>query len=236
VIKRVNSHAEICVTDNGQGIAPEFLSQVFERFRQADPSTTRRHGGLGLGLSIVKHLTELHGGSVRVESDGIGRGATFSIALPMQAVRREQENATDARRNAEVDEDSLKAELHGVKVLVVDDEDDSVAIVTRILERHGANVCGTYSMKEALEAFDPFSPDVVLSDIGMPEHDGYELISRLRALPDGQRVPAVALTALARSDDRTRALRAGFQTHLAKPVDFAELVALVQNLASLRSR
>ena len=142
----------------------------------------------------------------------------------------------DARRNAEVDEDALKADLHGVKVLVVDDEDDSVAIVTRILERHGANVCGTYSMKEALEAFGLFSPDVILSDIGMPEHDGYELISRLRALPSGQRVPAVALTALARSDDRTRALRAGFQTHLAKPVDFAELVALVQNLASLRSR
>jgi PAS domain S-box-containing protein len=236
VIKRVDSHAEICVTDNGQGIAPEFLSQVFDRFRQADPSTTRRHGGLGLGLSIVKHLTELHGGSVRVESDGIGRGATFTIALPLQAVRREPGSGMDARRNAEVDEDALKANLRGVKVLVVDDEDDSVAIVTRILERHGANVRGTYSMKEALEAFGPFSPDVILSDIGMPEHDGYELISRLRALPHGQRVPAVALTALARSDDRTRALRAGFQTHLAKPVDFAELVALVQNLASLRWR
>ena len=234
VTKRVNSHAEVCVSDNGQGIAPEFLDLVFDRFRQADPSTTRRHGGLGLGLSIVKRLAELHGGSVRVESEGVGHGATFTISLPLQAVQQDPKSPIEAGRNAAVDEAALKADLHGVKVLVVDDEEDSVTIVTRILEGNGAEVCGTRSMEEALQAFTEFSPHVILSDIGMPGHDGYELIGRLRLLPNGQRVPAVALTALARGDDRTRALRAGFQLHVAKPVDFTELVAVVQNLASLR--
>jgi CheY-like chemotaxis protein/two-component sensor histidine kinase len=235
VIKRVNSHAAICVTDTGQGIAPEFLSAVFERFRQADPSTTRRHGGLGLGLSIVKHLTELHGGTVRVESEGVGQGATFTVSLPLHAMQGSGTGSgIEATRNAEVDEAAAKADLHEIKVLVVDDEAESLAMVRRILERNGAEVRGAHSMHEALEVFRQFIPHVVLSDIGMPEHDGYELITRLRALPQGKRVPAVALTALARADDRTRALRAGFQMHLAKPVDFGELVAVVQNLASLQ--
>ena len=235
LIKRVNSHMEICVSDTGEGIAPEFLGQVFDRFRQADPTTTRRHGGLGLGLSIVKQLTELHGGSVRVESEGIGKGATFTVSLPLHAGLLEAEETTDERRTANADEAAAKANLKGTKVLVVDDDLDSVAIVTRTLERNGAEVCATRSMEEALEAFARFSPDIILSDIGMPKHDGYELMSRLRALPNGQRVPAVALTALARSEDRTRALRAGFQMHLPKPVDFDELIAVVQNLAALRS-
>ena len=235
LIKRVNSHMEICVSDTGEGIAPEFLGQVFDRFRQADPTTTRRHGGLGLGLSIVKQLTELHGGSVRVESEGIGKGATFTVSLPLHAGLVEAEETTDERRTANADEAAAKANLKGTKVLVVDDDLDSVAIVTRTLERNGAEVCATRSMEEALEAFARFSPDIILSDIGMPKHDGYELMSRLRALPNGQRVPAVALTALARSEDRTRALRAGFQMHLPKPVDFDELIAVVQNLAALRS-
>ena len=171
---------------------------------------------------------------MRVESEGVGRGATFTISLPLQAVQQDPKSPIEAGRNAAVDEAALKADLHGVKVLVVDDEEDSVTIVTRILEGNGAEVCGTGSMEEALQAFTEFSPHVILSDIGMPGHDGYELIGRLRALPNGQRVPAVALTALARGDDRTRALRAGFQLHVAKPVDFTELVAVVQNLASLR--
>jgi PAS domain S-box-containing protein len=234
VIKRVNSHVEVCVTDSGQGIAPEFLDQVFERFRQADATTTRRYGGLGLGLSLVKQFTELHGGSVRVESEGEGQGATFTICLPMQPVRHDPEAVADAKRLATVDQAAMEPDLAGVKVLVVDDEEDSLAVVKRILERRGAQVRGSTTMHEAIGEFTQFAPDVLVSDIGMPEHDGYELITRLRELPGGRAVPAVALTALARGEDRTRALRAGFQLHLAKPVDFAELVAVVQNLAALK--
>jgi CheY-like chemotaxis protein len=234
VIKRIDSHVAIDVTDNGQGIAPEFLGQVFDRFRQADATTTRRYTGLGLGLSIVKNLTELHGGNVQVASQGLGLGATFTVSLPLQPVRHEPEADAEARRNAAVDKAAIGVDLGGVKVLVIDDEEDSVGTIKRILERHGADVRGSYSMEEGLREFAQFAPNVVLSDIGMPEHDGYELIARLRALPGGRTVPAVALTALARSEDRTRALRAGFQLHVAKPVDFTELVAVVQNLAALR--
>ena len=235
MIKKVDSHVEISVSDTGQGIAPDFLPHVFDRFRQGDGATTRRHGGLGLGLSIVKHLTELHGGYVRAASDGVGRGATFSFFLPLQSLHEEAEDAAEDRRNAEVDRQAIKADLEGIKVLVVDDEQDSVTIVRRILERRGARVRGANSMNEALAEFATFSPNVILSDIGMPGNDGYEFINRLRAMPGGRSVPAVALTALARGEDRTRALRAGFQMHVAKPVDFSELVAVVQNLAALRS-
>jgi PAS domain S-box-containing protein len=234
VIKRVNSHVEICVTDSGQGIAPEFLGQVFDRFRQADATTTRRYRGLGLGLSLVKQFTELHGGSVRVESEGMNQGATFTISLPLQPVRHVPEAVAEAERLDAVDRGASEPNLSGIKVLVVDDEEDSLAIVKRILERRGAEARGSKTMHEALGEFTRFSPDVVVSDIGMPEHDGYELITRLRELPGGRSIPAVALTALARGEDRTRALRAGFQLHLAKPVDFAELVAVVQNLAALK--
>jgi PAS domain S-box-containing protein len=236
VIERSNSHVDISVTDSGQGIAPEFLPQVFDRFRQADSSTTRPHGGLGLGLSIVKHLTELHGGNVRVTSGGVGLGATFTISLPLQSVRHEPTAVAKVQRHAEVDEAANTADLDGVKVLVVDDEADSAGIVQRILERTGAEARTAASMEEALTEFARFTPHVVLSDIGMPGHDGYELIARLRALPGGRNVPAVALTALARTEDRTRALRAGFQLHVPKPVDSAELIAVVQNLAALRSQ
>ena len=236
VVKRVNSHVEICVTDTGDGIAPEFLGQVFDRFRQVDATTTRQYGGIGLGLSIVKHLTELHGGSVRVESEGLGHGATFTISLPLQAARSDRETSTDGARNVEVDDAASQPDLSGIKVLVVDDEEDSLSVVSRILERRGAEVRGATTMQQALDEFTKFAPHVLVSDIGMPEHDGYELITRLRALPGGRTLPAIALTALARGDDRTRALRAGFQLHVPKPVDFAELVALVQNLAALREK
>jgi CheY-like chemotaxis protein len=236
IIERNSSHVDVSVTDSGQGIAPEFLPQVFDRFRQADSSSTRPHSGLGLGLAIVKHLTELHGGSACVTSDGIGLGATFTISLPLQSVRHEPKALAKVQRHAEVDEAATTADLNGVKVLVVDDEADSAGIVLRILERTGADVRTAASMDEALTEFARFAPHVVLSDIGMPGHDGYELIARLRALPGGNTVPAVALTALARTEDRTRALRAGFQLHVAKPVDSAELIAVVQNLASLRSK
>jgi len=234
MIKRVDSHVELSVSDTGQGIAPDFLPHVFERFRQGDATTTRRYGGLGLGLSIVKRLTELHGGNVRVTSDGVGRGATFIVCLPLQSLHEQFADAAEARRNEEVDRAAIRLDLNGIKVLVVDDEHDSVTIVRRILERRGAQVRSANSMNEALAEFAQFAPNVILSDIGMPGNDGYELISRLRGMPGGRTVPAVALTALARGEDRTRALRAGFQMHVAKPVDFNELVAVVQNLAALR--
>ena len=236
VTERSNSHVDLSVTDTGQGIAPEFLGQVFDRFRQADSSTTRPHGGLGLGLSIVKHLTELHGGTVQVASAGVDHGATFTISLPLQSVRARRGALAKARGNMALDDVAANADLSGVKILVVDDEADSAQIVRRILERTGAVVCIAGSMEGAITEFTRFAPHIVLSDIGMPGHDGYELIARLRELPGGRTIPAVALTALARKEDRTRALRAGFQLHVPKPVDSAELIAVVQNLAALRSR
>ncbi len=235
LIQRVNSHAEICVVDNGEGIAPEFLAQVFDRFRQADATTTRRHGGLGVGLSIVKHLTELHGGTVRVTSEGLGLGSTFSVDLPLQTMRMDGGETATGAHHADLDNPVSRIDLRSIQVLVVDDERDSAAAVKKMLENHGAQVRAASSMEEALGEFSQSPPNVVISDIGMPIHDGYELIARLRALPGGQSVPVIALTALARSEDRARALRAGFQIHMAKPVDFAELVAVVHNLAALRT-
>jgi PAS domain S-box-containing protein len=234
MIKRVNSHVEICVTDSGLGISEEFLGHVFDRFRQAEAGTTRRSGGLGLGLSIAKHLTELHGGNVRVASDGLNQGATFTISLPLQAMRSETEELVDDERRATFDV-AAKPDLTGIRVLVVDDEDDSIEIVGRILKRKGAEVRNARSMVNALEEFTRFSPQVLITDIGLPEHDGYELLARLRELPGGRSVPAVALTAMARNEDRIRALRAGFHLHIVKPVDFTELVAVVQNLAALQT-
>jgi CheY-like chemotaxis protein len=190
-----------------------------------------------LGLSIVKHLTELHGGSVQVASAGVNLGATFTVSLPLQSVRQRRSGARPSSGGSvALDDVATNADLSGVKVLVVDDEADSVEIVRRILGRTGAVVCTAGSMEEALAEFVRFAPHVVLSDIGMPGHDGYELLAHLRELPGGRTVPAVALTALARTEDRTRALRAGFQLHVPKPVDSAELIAVVQNLAALRSR
>jgi len=232
-IQRVNSHVEIAVTDTGIGIAPEFLGQVFERFKQADASTTRRHGGLGLGLAIVKHLTELHGGTVYARSAGIDQGATVVVVLPLAAVDLDVRFSA-TKRNAEIDAEAGEQLLDGVKVLVVDDDPDSSEIVSRILRRHRAEVCATTSMSEALRALDSFAPDVLLTDISMPEHDGYELLANVRAQPNGRDLPAVALTALARTEDRTRALRAGFQMHVGKPVAPPELIAIVRNLANLR--
>jgi PAS domain S-box-containing protein len=232
VVRRSKSQVEISVADNGQGIAPEFLGHVFDRFQQADASTTRRYGGLGLGLSIVKNLVELHGGTVRAASLGVGQGATFSILLPLLPAYHAAERAEGGEANS----DLVVTDLKGVKVLVVDDELDSAEVIGRVLRRCGAEIQLGHSMRQGLETFERFRPDVVISDIGMPEHDGYEFIAGLRMLPRGPVVPVVALTALARSEDRTRALRAGFQLHLAKPVDAAELVAVVQNLAALRLR
>ena len=234
LVQRVDSHAEITVSDTGAGFAPELQERIFDRFTQADSAITRRHGGLGLGLSIVKQLTELHGGTVRAHSAGENRGATFVVSLPLLSTRIEPQPTAREGRDTAVDQGFVRVELQGIKVLVVDDEADSSEVIQRILTRSGAEVRGASSMEGALAVLEEFSPDVLLSDIGMPGHDGYELISRVRSLPGGRAVPAVALTALARAEDRARALRAGFQMHVAKPVEAAELLAVVRNLASLR--
>ncbi|HVL35676.1 MAG TPA: ATP-binding protein, partial [Burkholderiales bacterium] len=234
-LARVNSHVEIEVADTGAGIRPEFVPHVFDRFRQADASTTRKHGGLGLGLSIVKHLVELHGGSVRVNSAGEGRGSTFSVELPLAAVQRRDlptpREHPVAPRGLGVD--YRVADLEGVKVLVVDDEPDARELLRRVLSDCGAEVLAAADAGQALELVRTARPQVVVTDIGMPHADGYELLRRLRALAAGQggRIPAIALTAFARSEDRTRALRAGFLAHVAKPVEPAELVATVASVA-----
>jgi PAS domain S-box-containing protein len=237
-LQRVNSHLEVCVVDNGAGIKPEFLPHVFERFRQADASTTRRHGGLGLGLSIVKQLVELHGGSVRAKSAGEGQGATFCIELPVMVVHASQDeiHRTHPRSLAQATTFVDHPSLQGITVLAVDDELDGRILVKRVLEACGARVILAASAQEALEALTRERPDMIVSDIGMPGADGYEFIRKVRALKaeDGGRTPAAALTAFARAEDRTRALRAGYQTHVAKPVEATELTAVVASLALRR--
>ena len=233
-LERVNSHIEIGVSDNGSGIASEFLPYVFDRFRQADQRTTRQHGGLGLGLAIVRHLVELHGGSVRAESGGEGKGATFTVLLPVAPVYHRGD--VDARVHPAA-RDTLPAfdcaeRLDGLKVLVVDDEADTRELLKVGLGRCGAEVWVASSAQEALEAIENAKPDLLISDIGMPDEDGYALIKRVRALSveSGGRVPAIALTAYARTEDRLQALRAGYQMHVPKPVELAELVTVVASL------
>ncbi len=239
-LERVNSHVEVSITDTGQGIATEFLPFVFDRFRQADASTTRRFGGLGLGLSIVKQLVELHGGSVRVNSPGVGKGATFAVALPLTVIHPEPETLTERRhpktRVLNVAPDAC-VEISGVKVLVVDDEPDSRALVKRLLEECDAVVSTAASASEALKCVQQQPFDVLISDIGMPNEDGYALIKQVRALASekGGSLPALALTAYARSEDRVKSVVAGFQMHLAKPVEPGELIAMVASLAGQKS-
>jgi PAS domain S-box-containing protein len=233
-LERVDSNVEIAVSDTGAGIAPEFLPHVFDRFRQADQRTTRQHGGMGLGLSIVRHLVELHGGTVRAESEGEGRGSTFTVLLPVAAVYQlavEGERVHPAARETLPVFDCVDR-LDGVRVLVVDDEPDTRALLKTGLTRCGAEVALAGSAAEALEAMSAAAPDLLISDIGMPEEDGYDLIRRVRALPDERaaRLPAIALTAYARVEDRMQALRAGYQMHVPKPVELAELVAVAASL------
>jgi CheY-like chemotaxis protein len=231
----VNSHLEVCVVDDGEGIKPELLPQLFERFRQGDPSTTRRHGGLGLGLSIVKHLTELHGGKVRAKSPGPGLGSTFCIELPLMVVHAPMDETHRTHPRAQTPPVAADhPSLDGITVVAVDDEPDALGLVKRVLEGCGARVLTAASAREALELVVAERPHMIVSDIGMPDEDGYEFIRKVRALPaaHGGRTPAAALTAFARAEDRTRALRAGYQTHVAKPVEPAELTAVVASLAA----
>ena len=229
-LAQIGSNIMITVSDNGRGISPQFLPQLFERFRQSDASTSRRHGGLGIGLALVKQLVDLHGGKVRAESGGLGLGATFIVTLPASAVTERAGRSADKTQNV----NAVSAELSGLKVLAVDDDGDSVDVVKRILTGRGAEVRTACSMAAATEILRTYTPDVILSDIGMPQNDGYEFIRQLREHAFFAGIPAVALTALARPEDRTRALNAGFQSHIAKPLAAAELVAVVGSLGKLR--
>jgi PAS domain S-box-containing protein len=225
--------AEITIADSGVGIAPEFLPHVFERFQQADGTMTRRYGGLGLGLTIVKHLVERHGGTVSASSEGEGRGATFVIVLPSAALSRAQ-----ARTHDRSTAPASRVALDGVRILVVEDEPDTRTFLTQLLRANGAEVVEAGTAADALEVFPSAIPDILLSDIGLPQVDGYDLIRRIRQLgvTAGGGLPAIALTAYVSSEDRTRALRAGYQTHLAKPVEPAELLATVASFAALVKR
>ena len=233
-LQRVNSHVEISIADSGQGIKPDFLPFVFDRFRQAEGATTRRHGGLGLGLSIVKHLVELHGGTVSAKSAGEGQGATFCVALPLLPLRNQDaEHSVHPSAEPALLSDGNKTSLKDFRVLVVDDEPDSRQLIKHLLEGCDATVTMAASAAEAMQAFKQNKFDVVVSDIGMPDTDGYELARLLRTLPaETGRTPALALTAFARSEDRVRALMAGFNMHMSKPVEPAELCAAVARLAA----
>ena len=235
-LQRINSHVEIVVTDTGQGISAEFLPYVFERFRQADSSITRSFGGLGLGLAIVRQLVELHGGTVHADSPGEGQGATFTVKLPLMAVGPK---AIEPERVHPTVGGSVPFEcsprLDGLRILIVDDDTDIRDLLTYTLEVCGAEVMAAASADEAISALTESSTpmDILISDIGMPDEDGYALLRRVRALEpeNGGGIPAIALTAYARTQDRRAALLAGFQSHVAKPVEHAELIAVIANLA-----
>jgi PAS domain S-box-containing protein len=251
-LEPAGSDMAIRVTDSGAGIEPSFLPYVFERFRQADASTTRRHGGLGLGLSIVKQLVELHGGTVEAESTGADRGSTFTIRLPVsqhvpgampppvdapiQPLSQPLSQPPHSEADVASDEDDsggmMICDLHGVNVMIVDDEADARSYLRNLLEQVGAKVVEASSAADALTMLGRRRPDVLLSDIGMPGTDGYELLRQIRTRPDERErnVPAIALTAFARSEDRRRALLAGYQSHLAKPVDAVDLIVEIASL------
>jgi PAS domain S-box-containing protein len=234
LLERVNSHIEISVADTGIGIKPEFLPHVFERFRQADASATRSYGGLGLGLSIAKHLVELHGGTLAVRSPGEGRGTTFAVHLPLMVVHRSShsEERFHPKTPTSMSPEFKALDLSEIKVLVVDDETDARDLIKRVLVECDAKVLTAATAAEALLLVEKERPHVLISDIGMPNVDGYELLRRMRVLGEsgGGKIPAIALTAFARSEDRTRALRAGFLAHISKPVEPAELVATVASV------
>lgn len=234
-LERVNSHVEVSVSDDGEGISPEFLDHVFERLSQGDSSPRKAHMGLGLGLAIVKSLAEMHGGSVRAKSPGVGQGATFLVTLPISVVHARPDDRGRQHPTAQRDlaEPVLCPPLDGVHVLLVDDDPDALEVVKRILVKCKARVTTATSAAEGLDVIRRDRPDVVLADIGLPQTDGYEFVRRVRALPEvrGRDVPVAALTAFARSEDRRLAMLAGFDIHVAKPVDPAELVAVVGRLA-----
>jgi PAS domain S-box-containing protein len=233
-LRAAGAYVEVAVSDTGAGIAPEFITHVFERFRQGDASTTRQHGGLGLGLSIVKHLIEQHGGTVRVASEGEQRGATFTVELPAATPQLIAARPDRARYSppSPLTPDIVLRDLSNVTVLVVDDEPDARDLIKRILSDCGASVTTAANARDALGCFRAAPPDVLVTDLGMPDMDGFELLARVRELDIGGGVPAVALTAFARSEDRLRALEAGFAAHISKPVEPSQLIATVANMVA----
>jgi len=232
VLQRVNSHIEFSISDTGIGIPAAFLPHVFERFSQKDSSTHREYGGLGLGLAICKQLVDLHGGSIRAKSMGEGHGATFVVTLPLIILGEERDPAARVHPTvAELSEVVPMPRLDGVRALVVDDEADALELIQKVLENQGAHVTTVRSGDAALRLLETSVPDVLVSDIGMPGLDGYQFMRRMRAAePKERRIPALALTAFARPDDRKHAILAGYQAHLAKPFDLAELAIVVAGL------
>ena len=232
-VERNGSDARVTVRDTGQGIDPEFLPRVFDRFRQADSSTTRSFGGLGLGLAIVRHLVELHGGTVYAQSDGVGQGAMFTVTFPLLADRTEPVTVAHSQEVSVADSYALD----GLRVLLVDDEPEARQIISTVITRTGAEVKSCESAHEALAKLSEWKPDVILSDIAMPEQDGYSFIRQVRSLPrdKGGDTPAAALTAYARDIDRRQALAAGYQMHIAKPIGASQLVTMIARLAGRES-
>jgi PAS domain S-box-containing protein len=231
-LERVGLHVEVTVADTGQGIEPVFLPHVFDRFQQADGTTTRMHGGLGLGLAIVRHIVEAHGGNVRVESPGVGKGAVFTVRIPLLVPRGTEERLPPMVAGREA---VTYARLDGIRILVVDDEPDANQAIGELLASRGAEVRVADSAPQAREILTVWRPDVMVSDIGMPGEDGYGLIRKIRQTDgDVARTPAVALTAYASREDKIRVLTAGFHAHVPKPVDPAELVTVLANVARAR--
>jgi CheY-like chemotaxis protein len=236
-LRRAENEIEITVSDTGIGIEPQFLPYVFERFRQADSSSTRKYGGLGLGLAIAHHIIELHGGSISASSPGRNQGATFMIRLPL-AMTSQSPQAGRWRLESEAPQIKWRKgsegyqRLDGARILVVEDDPETLDMLKFIFDECGAEVTTADSVSEALEALERFRPDALVSDIAMPNQDGYDLIRQVRSRGPGQggKIPAVALTAYASAEDRIRVLASGYQTHVSKPVDPGELIATVASL------
>jgi signal transduction histidine kinase/ActR/RegA family two-component response regulator len=234
-LERVNSHFEVAVSDTGIGIPPEFLAHIFERFRQAEGGSARERGGLGLGLAIAKQLVEMHGGTIAADSAGAGLGATFRVRLPVMIVHPTGEVSARVHPRAVGMPAAFNVpDLADIHVLAVDDERDALSLVAEVLQAAGARVTTAHSAADALHAIEASVPDILIADLGMPTMDGFQLIDRIRKHPSRavRDLPAAALTAYARSDDRVRALRAGFHLHLAKPIEPAELMTTVAALAA----
>ena len=241
-LKFVGRHFEITISDTGEGIAPDFLPYIFERFRQADSTSRRKHGGLGVGLSIVRNLVELHGGDVEVTSDGPGHGATFTIRLPIMGLSDadaaqggESKQLIDSRwkqKDQAADDDVPPTLLSGLKVLAVDDQQDTRDLIMLALMRYGADVRASDSATAALATIAEWQPNVIVSDIGLPEMDGYDFMRALRKIEgDGKRIPAIALTGYAGVMDESNALNAGYELHFSKPINLSELAQAIAKLS-----